>query len=187
MRETAAPVTQNNASLQVLLEHIHLLHFPFKHVHFFSTSQDDIMSLFCNVTHAWPNLLSGLTKCKNTSSFRNTFLQRQQQKCQQKIYKKRERNLYMFTALQTFPLFCSEGGREPLTVVWVEEVSVDVSREGFLYSFHLFLFFLLLLFKHGSWRPIKTHNQKQLVVFFVLKRSNPLHFCLSLKSDRNMK
>lgn len=139
------------------------------------------MSLFCNVAHAW---------CTSASSFRNTFLQRQQQKCQQKIYKKRDRDLYMFTALQKFPLFWSEGGREPLTVVWVEEVSVDVSRKAFLYSFHLFLFFfLLLLFKHGSWRPIKTHNQKQLVVVcFVLKRSNPLHFGPSLKSKhRNVK
>lgn len=46
----------------------------------------------------------------------------------------------MFTVLKKFPLFCSKGGREKLTVVWVIEVSVDVSRKGFLYSFSLFLF-----------------------------------------------
>lgn len=53
-----------------------------------------------------------------------------------------------------------------LNVLQVEEVPVDMSPKGFL--IYLYFILLLSLFKHGSWRPIKTHNQKLTACFFVL-------------------
>lgn len=55
---------------------------------------------------------------------------------------------------------------QQLNVLQVEEVPVDTRPTGFL--FNLFFFLLLSLFKHGSWRPIKTHNQKLTACSFVL-------------------
>lgn len=141
MRETAAPVTQNNVPLQVLSQHIHLLHFPFKRVHFFLLHKMILWACFAT------SLMLDQIYCLASLSVRThhhleaLFSKDSSRNASRRSIKREKESSTCLQHSRSFPLLCSEGGREPLTVVWVEEVSVDVSRKGFLYSFHLFRFF----------------------------------------------